>query len=115
MKSGITYNIEGSSQRIEIIVPTLAQVHATGHSEVELMKLELEESLRIEVTDFSELMGTIEADEVQAFVTEHSLLALNGSVYNVTGEVSNHSTVDLTQLDAAMIDFEVDQFSTVEQ
>ena len=109
------YSIEKSTHRVVITLPVLTQIHATGHSTWELMNFASNRQLRIDITEFSVLTGMIEADDVNLAVADHSSIVLRGSASSVRGDASNHSTVDLSQLDAAQIDVDVDQFSTVKQ
>ena len=109
------YSMEKSSHRVVITLPVLTQVHAKGHSMLEFLRFVSDRPLRIDVTEFSELIGTIETDAIDVVVADHSSLVLHGSVSSVRGEASNHSTVDLGQLDAGQIDVDADRFSTVKQ
>ena len=115
LKSDITYNIEGSSQRVEVTLPVLTLARVDNHSDLQLMGFEAAENLRLEVVDFSTLDGSIEADELQVEISNHSSLNLTGSASQVMGEVTEFSDADLTGLEAAEVNIDTDTHSELSQ
>jgi hypothetical protein len=115
LNPSFTYNIESTSQRVEVTLPTLTGVRVSSHSTVTLDGFETEESLQVVVTDFSTLRGSISAGVVEVEVTNHGELILSGSASQVVGAVTEFSDADLTGLRAADIDIDSDSFSTLEQ
>jgi hypothetical protein len=115
LKSGITYNFENASQRVEVTLPALTLAKIGNHSELQLTGFGATENLQLEVVDFSTLNGSVEAETLQVEVTNHSTLTLSGSASQVMGEVTNHSSADLTGLQAAEANIETDTQSTLRQ
>ena len=115
LKSGITYNIEDASQRVEVTLPALTLVRIGNHSALQLTDLEAAETLKLEVTDFSSLSGAIDAKAIQVEVSNHSTLNLAGSASQVTGELTDFSSADVAGLEATEVDIEVDGKSTLKQ
>jgi hypothetical protein len=108
LKSGVLYNLENASQRVEITLPALTRARIDNHTTLQLAGLTAEETLRLEAADFSTLRGSIEAEKVQIEVSNHSSLVLTGSASQVTGQVSGFGSVDLTGLDATDVGIEAD-------
>ncbi|HEY45371.1 MAG: hypothetical protein AMJ88_16210 [Anaerolineae bacterium SM23_ 63] len=115
LKSGITYNFENASQRVEVTLPALTLAKIGNHSELQLTGFGATENLQLEVVDFSTLNGSVEAETLQVEVTNHSTLTLSGSASQVMGEVTNHSSADLTGLQAAEANIDTDTQSTLRQ
>jgi hypothetical protein len=110
---GLTF--EDASQQVEIALPALTRARISNHSTLELMGFTVENSLRLEAADFSELHAAIEAGEVQVEVSNHSTLELTGSASQVTGKVTDHSSADLTGLAAAGVNVDTDAHSELRQ
>ena len=115
LKSGYIFNFENASQRLEVTLPALSRVDVSNHGALILENFETQEALRVCAVDFGVLRGSIKAGTVEVEVVDHSDLALSGSASRVIGEVLNHSSADLTDLDVAEVDVAVDRFSTVDQ
>ena len=115
LKSGITYNIEDASQRVEVTLPTLTLARIGDHSDLQLRGFEAAETLQLEVADFSSLQGSVEAGNLQVEVSNHSSLNLTGSASQVTGEVTEFSDADLTGLEATEVNIDTDTHSTLAQ
>jgi hypothetical protein len=113
LDTGYVYSFDEASQRLEVTLPALEYVQLSNHSTLQLVSFEFEGTIRIEVADFSTLRGEIAADEVRIEVTNHSDLRLTGSASDVTGEVTDMSTADLSGLEAASIDVETDERSSL--
>jgi hypothetical protein len=77
--------------------------------------LKADDSLKIEVDDYSELNGTIDAKDVQVEVSNHSSLNLSGSATRVMGEVTDMSSADLTGLNAGDLDINADTRSNLKK
>jgi hypothetical protein len=115
LKSGVLYNFDAASQRVEITLPTLTRARIDNHSDLDLMGIAVDAPLRLEASDFSTLSGAIEAGEVQVEISNHSTLMLKGYALQVAGEVEDHSTADLTGLEAAGVSVETDRHSAVRE
>lgn len=115
LKSGITYNIEESLQRVEVTLPALTLARISNHSELRLDGFETEDDLQLEVIDFSSLQGEVEAGNLQVEISNHSSLNLTGSASQVMGEVTEFSDADLTGLGAAEVNIDTDTHSTLSQ
>lgn len=115
LKSGYTYNFENASQRVEVTLPILTHAVVGNFSELRLDVFQTEDDLRLEVTDFSLLQGSVEVGNLEVEVSNHSSLNLTGSASQVMGEVTNHSSADLTGLKAAELDIDTDTHSTLSQ
>lgn len=115
LKSGYSYNIENASQSAKVTLPELARVEATNHSNIVIERFESSEELEIKVSNFSSVAGDIEVSSVRDDVSNHSTLRLSGAAHEVTGEASNFSTVNLSDLVAVIEDVNVDTNSTLKQ
>jgi hypothetical protein len=113
LKDGYTYNIDNASHRVEVTLPVLTQARINNHSTMYLMDFEADDSLKLEVGDFSELNGEIEAKDIQVEVSNHSELILSGSASQVRGEVAEFSDADLTDLEAEEVNIDVDTHSSL--
>jgi hypothetical protein len=115
LKDGYTYNLDNASHRVEVTLPELTQARITNHSTMYLMDFEAGDSLMLEVNDFSELNGTIKAEDIQVEVSNHSECILSGSASRVMGEVTEFSDADLTDLEVAEVNIDVDTHSSLSQ
>ena len=115
LKSGYDLCFENASQRVEVTLPALTGVRVSKHSTLILDDFESEETLRIDVTDFGTLWGSITAGVVEVEVTNHGDLTLRGSASQVVGEVMNFSSADLTNLESVEIDIDTDKYSSLDQ
>jgi hypothetical protein len=115
LKSGITFNFEKASQRVEVTLPVLTLARIGNHSDLQLTGFQATENLRLEVVDFSTLDGSVEAEKLQVEVSNHSTINLTGSASQVMGEVTNHSSADLTDFEAAEVNIDTDTHSTLSQ
>jgi hypothetical protein len=113
LKSGIDYKIENGSQSVEVTLPRLTHALVGNHSDLRLNGIETEDDLRLEVTNFSLLQGSVEVGTLQLEVSNHSSLNLTGSASRVMGEMTNHSSADLTGLKAAEVNIDTDTQSTL--
>jgi hypothetical protein len=77
--------------------------------------IEIEDTLRLAVADFSTLNGTITAGMLEIDVSNHSTLIVSGSTSRVSGGVADFSDADLTQLDVDNVDVEVGDKSSLRQ
>lgn len=115
LKSGYIYNIENASQSADVTLPELARVEVGNHSNVGIESYESSEDLEFIISNFSSVTGEIEVSSVRVDVSNHSTLRLSGTVQEVKGEASNFSTVNLSDLDADLVDVNVDTNSTLKQ
>lgn len=115
LKSGYSYNIENASQSAKLTLPELARVEVANHSSVVIESFESSKELELKVSNFSSVAGDIEANSVRVDVSNHSTLSLSGAADKVTGEASNFSTVNLSDLDADLVDVNIETNSTLKQ
>lgn len=109
------YSFEEASQRLEVTLPELTFASVGNHSALQLTSFTMEETLLLKVADFSTLNGEIDASDVRIKVSNHSTLTLGGSAADVVGEVTGMSTANLSGLEAAAIEVDTDQQSTLRQ
>ena len=114
LKSNYTYNIEESSHRVEVTLPVLTRARISDFGTMDLKGLKADDSLKLEVRDFGELNGAIDAEDVQVEVSSHSELNLTGSASRVVGELTDMSSADLTGLKAGELDIDTDTHSTLD-
>ena len=115
LKSNHTYHFENASQRVEVTLPALTQAVVSNFSELRLVGMDIEDSMRLEVTDHSLLQGSVEAGNLIVEISDHSSLNLSGSASQVTGKVVNHGSADLSGLKAFKVDVDTDRFSTLSE
>ena len=113
LKSEYTYNLEDASHRVQVTLPTLTRATVTGFAELRLDALKTEDALRLEVTEFGSLEGSIEVGNLQVEVSNHGELALTGSASQVAGQVTGHSDADLSGLETASLSVDTDAYSTL--
>jgi hypothetical protein len=115
LDEGFLYNFEDASQRVEVTLPMLSRASVANHSTIRVDGIETEDTLRLEVADFSTLNGTITAGMLEIDVSNHSTLIVSGSTSRVSGGVADFSDADLTQLDVDNVDVEVGDKSSLRQ
>jgi hypothetical protein len=113
LKSNQTYHFENASQRAEVTLPTLTHAMVGNFSELRLIGMDTEDSLRLEVADHSLLQGSVAAGNLIVEIENHSSLNLSGSASQVTGKVTNHSSAELSALTASKVDIDTDRHSTL--
>ncbi len=71
LKSGVRYNPDDTSQRVEVTLPVLTRASAGNHSTMRLDGLGSGDILQHEATDFSTLRASIAAGELRVEVSNH--------------------------------------------
>lgn len=114
LRSGVNFNFEEASQRVEVMLPSLHHARVGNHSTMELIGILDQERLQLEVVDFSTLSGSVTVSTLQIEVVNHSDLTLSGSATKVLGTVTDFSSADLLDLDAEDMNVETGDKSEIE-
>ena len=115
LKPGYLFCFDNASQRVEVTLPVLTLAQVSDHGTVVLSGFEAGDSLQLTAIDFGTLRGTVEAGDVLVEVSNHGDLTLTGSATQVMGQVLEFGSADLRGLDAAEIDINTDEYSTLDQ
>jgi hypothetical protein len=115
LNPNFTYNIESTSQRVEVTLPHLTGVEVDDLSEVTIHAFRSSGNLQITVTDLSSLSANITSNSIEVDIREHSSLDLAGVVQEVSGSVEVMSELDLSMLNAQRVTVISDQFSEIKE
>lgn len=113
LKPDNRYNLDDALHRVEVVLPNLIGVKITNFSDVIIHDFFDLANVEIEVSGFGSVVAEIEAHAVRLDISDQSSVKLAGNIQEITGKVEGLSTLDLSQVNAQVINVDSDQLSEV--
>lgn len=113
LKPDNRYNLDDALHRVEVVLPNLIGVKITNFSDVIIHDFFDLADVEIEVSGFGSVVAEIEAHAVRLDISDQSSVKLAGNIQEITGKVEGLSTLDLSQVNAQVINVDSDQLSEV--
>lgn len=113
LKPDNRYNLDDALHRVEVVLPNLIGVKITNFSDVIIHDFFDLADVEIEVSGYGSMVAEIEAHAVRLDISDQSSVKLAGNIQEITGKVEGLSTLDLSQVNAQVINVDSDQLSEV--
>jgi hypothetical protein len=115
LKPDNQYNLENTSHQVYVTMPDLTRVKITNFCDVIIHDFYDLADVEIEVSGLGSMVAEMEANAVRLDISDQSSVKLAGNIQEITGKVEGLSSLDLSQVNAQVINVDSDQLSEVNE